>query len=60
MPSNSQPANSTSILPASTIRFIPVPKTASSRKNRVNPGSRWRYFLAKALTRPQRPVEKQT
>jgi len=59
-PRNSQPANRTSMLPESTIRFMPVPKRASRMKNRVKPGSRWRYFPAKALTRPQRPVEKQT
>ena len=60
MPSSSQPAKSTSMLPASTMRFMPVPKTARSTKNRVNPGSRWRYLPAKALTRAQSPVEKQT
>jgi hypothetical protein len=60
MPTNSQPAKSTSMLLASTIRFMPVPKSASSTKKRVKPDSRWRYLPANALTRPQRPVEKQT
>lgn len=48
------------MLPARTMRFMPVPKSASSMKNRVNPGSRWRYLLAKALTSPHKPLEKQT
>lgn len=60
MPRNSHPAKSTSMLPASTIRFMPVPNSASRMKNRVKPGSRWRYFPANAFTRLQRPVEKQT
>lgn len=47
MPTVSQPMNSSSTLPASTSSCMPAPKHSISKKKRIKPGSRCRYWREK-------------